>query len=261
MKHLKRLHEQLKPWYLIAALLILWYVLSALGVWNAYLLPSPKRVLETFLRMLKKGEILKAVAVSLRRVLTGFAISFALAFLAGMVSAYLPGIAAYFKHLGNFFRNVPPLALISLLILWFGLGEASKLIIIVLASFFPMSMNIAKGLSSVDTRLLEVGKAYGFSKAKLFWAISLPAAGRDILVGMRIGMGYSWRALIGAEMFAAAAGLGYMIVFAQQMSRSDKVFIGIFLIGIIGSLCDLLFLVLLKCCHAGAEKEKGGTPL
>lgn len=255
---MKRIHNFLKPWYLILLLLVLWTVVSLLGVWNTYLLPTPWKVCATFWSMLRKGEITKAILVSFRRVLLGFAISFAMAFLAGVVSAYLPGLAAYMKHISNFFRNVPPLSLISLLILWFGLGEASKLIIIVLASFFPMTMNISKGFSECDQRLLEVGKSLGFSRWKLFFRISLPYAREDILVGMRIGLGYSWRALIGAEMFAAAAGLGYMIVFAQQMSRSDKVFIGIFLIGIIGCVCDWLFSMLIRRVCDGGKKTEGG---
>ena len=243
--NMRKIHEILKSYYIPVLILFLWQIASALEIWNAYLLPPPWKVARTFWNMLLRGEIAVSVAVSLRRVLLGFGISFALAFLCGLVAAYLPDFAAYFRHVGNFFRNVPPLALISIFILWFGLGEASKLMIIILASFFPMEMNIAKGFASVDRRLLEVGESLGFSKFRSFLLISLPAARQDILIGMRVGLGYSWRALIGAEMFAASAGLGYMIVFAQQMSRSDKVLIGIFLIGGIGCLSDYFFALIL----------------
>ena len=248
-----KIHKAFKPWYGVLLVFLLWWGASVLEIWNPYLLPPPWMVAKTFQTMLLRGEIALATGVSLRRALSGFAISFALAFLCGTVTAFLPRAAECFRHLGNFLRNVPPLALISLLILWFGLGEASKLIIIVLASFFPMEMNIAKGFQSVDRRLLEVGQSLGFSPAKSFFRISLPAARADILVGMRIGMGYSWRALIGAEMFAAATGLGHMIVFAQQMSRSDKVLIGVFLIGGVGCLCDCLFSLLIR--RPGAKGE------
>ena len=256
---LKKIHTALKPWYIILLLLGIWTLVSLLGIWNAYLLPPPWKVGRTFLQMLRKGEITEAILVSFRRVLLGFAVSFLLAFMAGICSAYLPGQAAYMRHISNFFRNVPPIALISLLILWFGLGELPKLIIIVLASFFPMTMNISKGFAECDKRLLEVGRSLGFSKGKQFIRICLPYAREDILVGMRIGLGYSWRALIGAEMFAAAAGLGHMIVFAQQMSRSDKVFIGIFMIGIIGCVCDKLFSVFIRKVCAGGAKTKGSA--
>ena len=233
-----KIHNKLKPWYVVLLLLILWWMASKARVWNSYLLPPPEKVFATFLSMLRSGEIQKSTAVSLRRVLTGFSLSFVLAFIGGLIAAYAPGFAGYFRYLGNFFRNVPPLALISLLILWFGLGELPKLIIIVLASFFPMLMNIASGFVRCDKGLLEVGQSLGLSGIKQFFRIRLPSSRLDILTGIRIGLGYAWRALIGAEMFAAASGLGYTIVFAQQMSRSDKVFIGIFLIGIIGSVTD-----------------------
>lgn len=118
----------------------------------------------------------------------------------------------------QFFRNVPPLGMIPLLILWFGIGETSKIIVIILASFFPMLLNIDKGFKSTDIQLIEVGKAFGFNKMKIFKKIILPYAIPDILVGARIGMGYSYRAIIGAEMIASASGLGYMINFARSMS-------------------------------------------
>ena len=255
--YFKKLHNVLKPYYIFVIILAAWIVASRLQIWNTYLLPTPWRVWATFVSMMKRGEIVASVLMSLRRVAAGFAISFALAFSCGVISAFMPALSAYFRHLNNFMRNVPPLSLISLLILWFGIGETSKLIIIVLASFFPMFLNIHQGLCECDRKLVEVGRSLGFSGPKLFVRIYLPYAREDILVGMRTGLGYSWRALIGAEMFAAASGLGYMIVYAQQMSRSDKVIIGIFLIGLIGCISDKLFSVLIrKVCTGGRRREQ-----
>lgn len=255
VKTAARIHRFLKPYYIFFVLLALWFLASYLELWNTYLLPTPWKVWETFCSMVSKGEIMASVLVSLRRVLQGFFISFALAFLLGLLEAYRPVQADYLRQLNNFMRNVPPLSLISLLILWFGIGETSKLIVIVLASFFPMEMNISKGFSECDGKLIEVGRSMGFSGWKIFWKISLPYAREDILVGMRTGLGYSWRALIGAEMFAAASGLGYMIVYAQQMSRSDKVFIGIILIGLVGCVSDKLFSLLIKKFCVGGVKN------
>ena len=98
--------------------------------------------------------------------------------------------------------------MIPLLILWCGIGEITKTVIIVLASFFPMYLNIVKGFTGCDKKLLEVGDMFGYSKGRKFLRIVLPYASADILVGMRIGLGYSWRAIIGAEMVAASTGLG-----------------------------------------------------
>lgn len=253
--NLQKLHNALKPYYIFGVLLLLWWIAAKLEIWNAYLLPPPWKVAETFMTMLRRGEIAESILVSLRRVLIGVSISFSLAFVAGISSAYLPSKSEYFRHISNFMRNVPPIALISLLILWFGIGETSKLIVIVLASVFPIYLNISKGFIECDQKLIEVGQSMGFSKRKIFFKISLPYAREDILVGLRTGLGYSWRALIGAEMFAAASGLGYTIVYAQQMSRSDKVLIGIFLIGIIGCLSDALCSLLIRKFCAGGTKN------
>jgi len=251
-----KLHNALKPYYIFLVILALWWIAAKLEIWNAYLLPPPWKVARTFVTMLQRGEITASILVSLKRVLTGVCVSFVLAFFAGVLSAYRPAKSEYWRHLTNFMRNVPPIALISLLILWFGIGETSRLIVIVLASVFPMYLNISKDFLDCDRKLIEVGKSMGFSEWKVFFRICLPYAREDILVGLRTGLGYCWRALIGAEMFAAASGLGYTIVYAQQMSRSDKVLIGIFLIGIIGCVSDWLFSLLIRrVCIGGVKND------
>ena len=252
---MKKLHEFLKPFYIFGIILALWWIVAALEIWNTYLLPPPWKVAKTFVTMVERGEITSSILVSGKRVLTGAGISFVLAFTAGLCSAYLPERSEYWRHLSNFMRNVPPISLISLLILWFGIGETSKLIVIVLASVFPMCLNISKGFRECDRKLVEVGKTLGFSPFQIFVRICLPYAREDILVGLRTGLGYCWRALIGAEMFAAASGLGYTIVYAQQMSRSDKVLIGIFLIGFIGCGSDALFSLLIRRVCVGGVKH------
>ena len=131
--------------------------------------------------------------------------------------------------------------LIPLLILWFGIGEVPKIIVIVLTSFFPIFINTEAGLRGCDPKLLEVGETLHMRKKEIFLKIRLPSALPDILVGMQIGLGYSWRAIVGAEMIAASKGLGYMILDAQALSRTDKVLVGILLIGIIGCVTDKLF--------------------
>jgi sulfonate transport system permease protein len=202
--------------------------------------------------MLLSGEIFRDIAISFGRVLKGFFIAFLLAFILGMISSLHPFSRQFYEYLLQFFRNVPPLSLIPLLILWCGIGETTKTVIIVLASFFPMYLNIVKGFSECDKNLLEVGEMFGYSKWKCFVKIMLPYASADILVGMRIGLGYSWRAIIGAEMVAASSGLGHLILFAQQMSRTDKVIVGILVIGCVGYLTDFLFGLVIKKLLKGA---------
>ena len=236
-------------------MLVVWFAVSGLKLVSPYVLPTPERVFGTFLKMLQSGELFVDIVISFGRVLKGFGIAFALAFLLGMFRFFVPAAEKYYGGIVEFFRNVPPLSMIPLLILWCGIGETTKTVIIVLASFFPMYLNIVKGFTGCDKRLLEVGDAFGYSKREKFTKIILPYASADILVGMRIGMGYSWRAIIGAEMVAASTGLGHMILFAQQMSRTDKVLIGIFTIGVVGLLTDKIFGIILKKLFKGAGEN------
>jgi sulfonate transport system permease protein len=172
-----------------------------------------------------------------------------------MIRVVLPKYSDYYESILQFLKNVPPLSLISLLILWFGIGETTKIGIIVLTSFFPIYFNTVKGFVSCDKKLLEVGQVYGYSKLNSFLKIRLPYAMSDILVGMRIGLGYSWRAIISAEMIAASSGLGHMILFAQQMSRTDKVIVGILVIGVVGYITDRLFALIIDKTLKGSNEN------
>lgn len=243
----------------LLVLLFCWQLAASSGFWSAYVLPAPAKVMKALWVMVESGVLWKHIWVSGQRVLTGFGIAFCLAFFGGLLDYKIPWLEEYYGSFLEFMRNVPPISLIALLILWFGIGETSKIIIIVLASFFPMYLNIRKGFLSCDRRLLEVGKVFGLGPWSRFFRIVLPSSVPDILVGMRIGLGYSWRAIIGAEMIAAGSGLGYLILDAQQMSRSDKVIAGIFVIGLVGILCDKLFLLLLKR-FVRKELIGGGVP-
>ena len=227
-------------------LIIVWFAASHSGIWSTYVLPSPEQVLETAYRMLLKGELLSALAISLQRICLGFGTSVLLAFLISVIFVLYPAFRRNMDGLFNMLRHIPPISLIPLLILWFGIGEAPKIIVIVMASFFPILLNIDAGLAGCDKKLLEVGQVLGFSKGKQLKTIMFPYALPHILVGMRIGLGYSLRAIIGAEMIAAANGLGYLILDSQAMSRSDKVIVGIIFIGLLGLGIDKVFSLLIK---------------
>ena len=145
--------------------------------------------------------------------------------------------------------------MVPLLILWCGIGEATKTVIIVLASFFPMYLSIVKGFTGCDPKLLEVAQSFSYGRMRTFWRVILPHAASDILVGMRTSLGYSWRAIIGAEMVAASTGLGHMILFAQQMSRTDKVIVGIFVIGTVGYATDRILGAIIKQFVGGTAQN------
>ncbi len=237
MKILKRV---LKTLLIYGIILLLWHLVCNAGIWSAYILPSPGRVFQTFLKMLSGGELAEHLLISLRRVALGFSISCLLTFLLTLIAALFPKIVPYYSHFLEVIRHIPPISLIPLLILWFGIGEMPKIIVIVLASLFPVLLNTESGIFGCDSRLIEVGKVLGFSKSKIFFKIRLPNAIPSVLVGIRIGLGYAWRAIVSAEMIAAASGIGYLILDAQALSRTDKVIVGILFIGFVGLLTDSL---------------------
>ncbi|MBQ8559852.1 MAG: ABC transporter permease [Tyzzerella sp.] len=252
---MKRTISRISPFIGILIVFGTWFVVSRIEIFSPYVLPTPEKVLSSFSKMLQSGEIFVDIAISFGRVLKGFLIAFVLAFALGTFRILVPAAEKYYEYILQFFRNVPPLSMIPLLILWCGIGEVTKTVIIVLASFFPMYLNIVKGFTGCDKCLLEVGDAFGYTQFEKFTHIVLPYALADILVGMRIGMGYSWRAIIGAEMVAASTGLGHMILLAQQMSRTDKVIVGIFVIGIVGLVTDKLFGIVIKKLFKGTGEN------
>ena len=179
---------------------LLWKEATDQCLWSSYILPSPQRVWETTIHMVHNGELARHIAISLRRILWGFGWAFVASCILSSLNLLFPRLRHCYSGLLEVFRHVPPLSLIPLLILWFGIGELPKTIIIVLASFFPMYLNMVDGFRRCDRKLLEVGRMLGFTPWQTLWKIRLPAALPGILTGLRVGMGYSLRAIIGAEM-------------------------------------------------------------
>ena len=236
-------------------ILLLWKITNYLGIWSDYILPSPEKVYSTFLNMISDGSIFINVYASMKRVLIGFAISTAIGVPLGIFFGIYSGVYEYFKSLINFLRNTPPLALIPMLILWFGIGEESKIIIIVLASFFPIFTSTLKGIKNCDSKLIEVGRVFEFSKLQLIFKIIIPNAILDIAVGLKLALGYSFRAIIGAELVAASSGLGYLISDGKEMSRTDVVIVGIIVIGLLGIITDYIFSIIVKKVSKGKMVE------
>ena len=238
-----------------AVVLILWQIASRAGVLNPYIIPPPAKILDTAMILIKKGILSKHVAVSLYRGSLGFMAAFAFAFPTAVLLGLTPGLEDYLNPSLDFIRHIPPIAVIPMLILWLGIGEPPKIAVIILASFFPIFLNTLSGVLNCDDKLLEVGDVFGFSQREKFFRIILPAAMPSVMVGMRLGLGYSWRALIGAELIAASSGIGYMIMDAEQLSRPDIILVGIMTLGLLGCVIDFLFFSL----TGGLTKGKEGV--
>ena len=222
-------------------LLIYWQLLSSLELISAYLLPSPITVFYSAVNMWQIGALPRHISTSLLRVFEGFCLSCCLGtMLAGLVARY-----SWLEQLLSaplaLFRMIPPLAMTPLLILWLGIGETTQLSIIVLASVFPIFLNTRDGLRRVSTAHKELAISLNLTPLRYLLAIVIPSATPSVVTGFRLAFGYSWRALIGAELIAASSGLGYLIIDSQEMMRTDAVIVGILTIGLIGWLLDTLF--------------------
>lgn len=244
----------LKGLVLPAILLISWTIVTKLKLISFYIIPPPEQVLSTAISLLEKGVLFTHLSTSFYRVAAGFGLAFLFAFPLAVLLGMNRHFAPYINPAFEFVRHIPPLACIPMLILWFGIGEASKLAVIIMAAFFPVFLNTLNGISQCDAKLLEVGDAFALNAYDKFRRILLPASLPSIIVGMRLGLGYSWRALIGAELVAASAGIGYMILDAEQISRSDIVIVGILTIGAIGYSIDYLFLKLAQYSMPWAKR-------
>lgn len=239
---------------IFAVIIFAWYFAAESGVWSPYVLPSPAKVGSTLVSMISSGELASALLVSLQRIIIGFAIACIIAFALVLIAALIPRLVPYYSYLISMLRHIPPISLIPLLILWFGIGETPKIIVIVLASMFPILLNTENAIFGCDKGLLDVGRTLGFSRLRTFFSIRLPNALPNILVGMRVGFGYAWRAIVAAEMIAAATGLGALVLDAQTLSRTDKVIAGVIVIGVAGLIIDRLFALVERRLTRNREK-------
>lgn len=240
MKNLRFLRRHLLASTGIIALLFLWYWRSASPGWNHFLFPTPFVVWQRMVELISSGVLFKHLSASFMRVISGFCISVCIAFPTGAALALFPFFSTVARPILNFVRQIPPLAIIPLLILSLGIGEPSRIAVVVMASFFPILLNTESGIKQVDRKLLEVGQTLSFSRLALFRYIYFPAFFHHFFTGIRLALSYSWRSLIGAEIVAASSGIGYMIREAEMLSRSDTIICGVLLLGAVGTFSDYL---------------------
>ena len=239
----------LKKFTVPVIVIFLWWAVVHVFNVNAFLFPPPEKVLAAFHHLIEKDILQKHVCVSFIRAFRGFSITMLIAMPLAVFFHIFKRTFSFFDGFLNFLRSVPPLAMIPLLILWFGIGEASKLSLIILACFFPIFLNTLSGLNNVDSKLLVMGDSLDLTKIEKIRYIMIPEAAPAIITGLRLALGNSWRALVAAEMIAASSGIGYMILDAEEMAKTDVVYAGILTIGILGLLMDKMCLMIMaKLC-------------
>ncbi|SCC32897.1 aliphatic sulfonate ABC transporter permease SsuC [Kosakonia oryziphila] len=230
---------RLAPWLLPAGIVVVWQIASSAGWLSTRILPSPEGVVKAFWTLSASGELWQHLAISSWRAVIGFSIGGAIGLTLGLIS----GLSHWGERLLDtsiqMLRNVPHLALIPLVILWFGIDESAKIFLVVLGTLFPIYINTWHGIRNIDQGLLEMARSYGLSGFSLFIHVILPGALPSIMVGVRFALGLMWLTLIVAETISANAGIGYLAMNAREFLQTDVVVVAIILYALLGKLADV----------------------
>jgi sulfonate transport system permease protein len=228
------------PWLLPIAVIVGWEIASRSGWLSSRILPEPFAVAIAAWNLLKSGELVNDVAISTGRALAGLAIGGSLGLALGLLTGTFKTAETLLDTTLQMVRNVPPLALIPLVILWFGIDESAKLFLVAIGVFFPIYLNTTHGIKSVDADLVEMARSYGLTGWPLYREVILPGALPSILVGLRFSLGLMWVLLIVAETISAQSGIGYMTMNAREFLQTDVVLVGVLLYALLGKLADLI---------------------
>ncbi|MEW5287833.1 aliphatic sulfonate ABC transporter permease SsuC [Erwinia papayae] len=237
--NLNRFAQPFLPWILPVVLVAFWQTASSIGWLSTRILPSPEAVVVTFWKLSASGELWQHLAISSWRAVVGFTIGGS----AGLLLGLITGMSRIGERLLDtsvqMLRNIPHLALIPLVILWFGIDESAKIFLVALGTLFPIYLNTYHGIRNVDRGLVEMARSYGLSGWSLFLQVVLPGALPSIMVGVRFALGLMWLTLIVAETISANAGIGYLAMNAREFLQTDVVVVAIILYALLGKLADV----------------------
>jgi ABC-type nitrate/sulfonate/bicarbonate transport system permease component len=215
-----------------------WEVISRSSPSIALLLPPPSNVIAGGVELLKDGSLHKDVLASLKRVGVALGVASLVGFPLGAALGGSRSFAWFFDPIVNFFRPIPPLAWIPLSIVWFGISDAQNEFIIFLAALFPIVLSTMEGVRDVEPQLVRAARTLGAGRLQIVWTVVLPATLPSMFVGLRVGTGIAWMALVAGELVAATSGLGFLISQGRLLYRSDYIVVGMVMIGLIGLLLD-----------------------
>ncbi|GGR20208.1 ABC transporter permease subunit [Deinococcus ruber] len=227
-------------WLLPLALLLVWQVASSVGWLNVRVLPAPLAVVLAAWELLRNGQLEHHFLISLARAGTGVLIGSGLGLTLGLLNGTSRPAYLLLDSSFQMLRTIPSLALIPLVIVWFGIGESGKVFLIVLATFFPVYLNTLHGVRSIDARLTEMARVYGLGARETFRRVILPGALPSVLVGLRYALGISWLALVVSESFGASSGIGFLAMDAREFFRTDVIVLSIVIYALIGKVADAL---------------------
>lgn len=231
-------HLLLMSWIVPVTMVVIWELLARVGWVTPQVLPAPSKIGTTAIKLVLNGTLLRDLGVSLARAAVGFVIGGSIAFALGTAVGFSRLADALIDRTVQMIRAIPFLAVLPLVIVWFGVGEGQKIFLVALGVAFPIYINTTLGIRQVDPKLLELGRVQGLSTWKLVRRIILPGALPSILTGVRYSLATAWLALVVAETIGAQSGIGFLAMDAREFLRTDVVVLTVVIYAVIGVAAD-----------------------
>lgn len=233
---LRRIALVATPWILVV---LLWWGIAVSGLINPSLVPTPPKVAERFWQLLTTGKLPIDILMSTQRVFFGVTLGIVVAVPVGFVLGWYRNVHMFIDPLLNFFRALPPIALIPLVIVYFGIGEPAKIIILFYASFFAGVIVMYEGIAQISPLYVRVSRTLGATDSEIFRKVIVPLTIPHMLTATRVALGVAWATLVASELIAAQQGLGALIQNASSFFQLDIIYVGIICIGLIALCMDL----------------------
>jgi NitT/TauT family transport system permease protein len=250
----KHLYGWVPPIRSLTFIFAVWAFFTYSGYVAPFFLPPPHKVFTALIFLVRERAFLADVGASLGRILLGFLFSTLLAVPLGIIMGTTVIIRKHVEPVISAMRYIPAVALIPLCILWFGIGEMEKVVVIVLGTFFQLTILVMDEVLSVPRAFKEVAQVFGGKTSKILRYVVIPAASPGIFDACRVIFGWSWTYVVVAEIVGAASGIGHTILESQRFLRTDQVFAGILVIGLLGILTDFTMIILHRRLYSWTEK-------
>ena len=222
----------------IGLLVLLWTIVAHLEIWSELFVPRPSSVFTTFIEVAgsgyRGGTLLQHLGRSMGRLLSGFSLAALTAIPLGVIMGFSPVTRRILDPIIELYRPLPPLAYYTLLIVWLGIGEASKVALLYLAAVPPITIATMAGVQAINRQRVETAYALGAGRRQVLMHVAFPSCLPDIFTGLRVGIGFAYTTLVSSEIVAAAEGLGWMVLDASRFLRTDVIFVGIIVMSVTG---------------------------
>lgn len=250
MQNLERPHwlQRILPFLVPLLFLAIWQWAVTSGWLSNRILPAPSAVFKAGVDLVQSGQLFHHLGVSFKRAAIGFLIGGGLGLVLGLITGLSRWGESLLDSTVQMIRNVPHLALIPLVIIWFGIDETAKIFLVALGTLFPIYLNTFHGIRQIDAGLREMARSYGLAGWALFRDVIFPGALPSILVGVRFALGFMWLTLIVAETISAREGIGYLAMDAREFLRTDVVVLSILLYAVLGKIADWVVRGLERVC-------------